>query len=399
MANPVHGKHVALGVAGSVACYKAVDLSSKLTQDGALVDVVMTSGATKFISPLLFQSITHRPVSSDLFDPRSEMAMDHVAIAQRAAVVVIAPATANLIAKIAHGLADDPVTSTVLAAGAPVIVAPAMDAHMFDSPATQENLAKLESRSFTIAGPAEGRLASGLRGKGRVLDTPDLLGYVRWVLGRGGDLEGRKVVVSAGGTQESIDPVRYITNRSSGKMGYALAEGARDRGANVVLVAAPSALRDPIGVDVVHVESAGEMLDAVSAESGDAHALIMAAAVADWRPRTPQEHKMKKGPDAGWSLSLVKNPDILAEVRGDHLVRIGFAAESQELVDNARAKLRDKKLDLIVANDVSGSGAVFGSDTNSVVLLDRNGGVQALAEMSKYDAGQRILDRVAKLVA
>ena len=399
MTNPVHGKHVALGVAGSVACYKAVDLSSKLTQDGALVDVVMTSGATKFISPLLFQSITHRPVSSDLFDPHSEMAMDHVAIAQRAAVVVIAPATANLIAKIAHGLADDPVTSTVLAAGAPVIVAPAMDAHMFDSPATQENLAKLESRSFTIAGPAEGRLASGLRGRGRVLDTPDLLGYVRWVLGRGGDLEGRKIVVSAGGTQESIDPVRYITNRSSGKMGYALAEGARDRGANVVLVAAPSALRDPIGVDVVHVESAGEMLDAVSAESGDAHALIMAAAVADWRPRAPQEHKMKKGPDAGWSLSLVKTPDILAEVRGDHLVRVGFAAESQDLVDNARAKLRDKKLDLIVANDVSGSGAVFGSDTNSVVLLDRNGGVQALAEMSKYDAGQRILDRVTKLVA
>ena len=397
MAHPVHGKHIALGVAGSVACYKAVDLASKLTQSGALVDVLMTGAATNFLSPLLFQSITHRPITSDLFDPRSEMAMDHVAVAQRAAVVVIAPATANLIAKIAHGLSDDAVTSTVLATTAPVIVAPAMDANMFDSPATQENVAKLESRGFTIAGPAEGRLASGLLGKGRMLDTPDLLGYVRWVLGRGGDLDGRKIVVSAGGTQESIDPVRHITNRSSGKMGYALAEGARDRGATAVLVTAPTSLPDPVGVGVVRVESALQMMDAVAAESADAHALIMAAAVADWRPAAFQEQKIKKGRGDGWSLELVKNPDILAKVRGNGLIRVGFAAESENLVANARTKLEDKDLDLMVANDVS-RGDVFGADTNSVVLLDRDGGAEQLPELSKYDVGGHILDRVAKLL-
>ena len=397
MAHPVHGKYIALGVAGSVACYKAVDLASKLTQSGALVDVLMTGAATKFLSPLLFQSITHRPVTSDLFDPRSEMAMDHVAVAQRAAVVVIAPATANLIAKIAHGLADDAVTSTVLATTAPVIVAPAMDANMFDSPATQENVAKLESRGFTIAGPAEGRLASGLLGKGRLLDTQDLLGYVRWVLGRGGDLDGRKIVVSAGGTQEPIDPVRHITNRSSGKMGYAIAEGARDRGATAVLVTAPTSLPDPIGVRVVRVESALQMMDAVATESADAHALIMAAAVADWRPAASQEQKIKKGPSDGWSLELVKNPDILAKVRGNGLIRVGFAAESENIVANARTKLEDKDLDLMVANDVS-RGDVFGADTNSVVLLDREGGAEELPELSKYDVGGHILDSVAKLV-
>ena len=397
MAHPVHGKYIALGVAGSVACYKAVDLASKLTQSGALVDVLMTGAATKFLSPLLFQSITHRPVTSDLFDPRSEMAMDHVAVAQRAAVVVIAPATANLIAKIAHGLADDAVTSTLLATTAPVIVAPAMDANMFDSPATQENVAKLESRGFTIAGPAEGRLASGLLGKGRLLDTQDLLGYVRWVLGRGGDLDGRKIVVSAGGTQEPIDPVRHITNRSSGKMGYAIAEGARDRGATAVLVTAPTSLPDPIGVRVVRVESALQMMDAVATESADAHALIMAAAVADWRPAASQEQKIKKGPSDGWSLELVKNPDILAKVRGNGLIRVGFAAESENIVANARTKLEDKDLDLMVANDVS-RGDVFGADTNSVVLLDREGGAEELPELSKYDVGGHILDSVAKLV-
>ena len=395
---PLEGRNVALGVSGSIACYKAVDLASKLVQLGANVDVMMTPAAREFVAPLTFAAITHRPVAKSLFDPRSEMWIDHVAVAERAGVLIVAPATAQTIAKLALGLADDPIGATALATAAPVIVAPAMDANMYDSPATRANVETLASRGVTIAGPAEGRLASGLMGKGRLLETADLLGYVRLVLGRTGDLAGRKVVVSAGGTQEEIDPVRFVGNRSSGKMGYAIAEAAIDRGAGTVIVAAPNALHAPVGARVVRVGSALEMRDAVLAECKDADAVVMAAAVADWRPAERAGSKLKKGDRTTLTLELVRTPDIAAEIDGDGLVKVGFAAESDDLIANARAKIASKGLDLIAANDITAPNAGFGTDTNRVTLIDREGNTEHLPLMPKYEVGHRILDRIATLL-
>ena len=398
MPNPIEGKHIALGVTGSIACYKAVDLASKLTQGGAFLDVLMSRGATNFLSPLTFRSITHRPVTADLFAPQSEMSMDHVAVAERADLVIVAPATAHTLAKIAWGMADDPVTSTILATRAPVILAPAMDAHMYENAATQENLSLLVSRGLVIAGPAEGRLASGLVGKGRLLETGELMGHISMVLGATGDLARRKVVVSAGGTQEPVDPVRFISNRSSGKMGYAIAEAARDRGASAVIVAAPTTLLDPVGVRVVRTETALEMRHAVGEESADADALVMAAAVADWRAANTAEQKIKKGSAETWSIELTRNPDILAEVAGEHLIKVGFAAESEDLLANAQSKLISKGLHLIAANDITAGDGGFSADTNKVFLLDPEGGTEELPLLTKYEVGHRILDRVSQLL-
>ncbi len=398
MPNPLEDKRIALGVTGSIACYKAVDLASKLVQQGALVDAIMTSEATRFVAPLTFRAITHRPVVTDVFDPQSELSIDHVAIAERADAIIIAPATAHTIAKIAWGLADDALTTTVLATRAPIVVAPAMDAHMYDNPATQENVERLKSRGYVIAGPASGRLASGLMGKGRLLETPELIAYLKLALGRNGDLASRKIVVSAGGTQEPIDPVRVISNRSSGKMGYAIAEAARDRGALAVLVAAPTALPDPVGVRVIHVESALQMRAAVLQECATADALIMAAAVADWRPVSAAAQKVKKGASGTWTIELTKNPDIIAEASGERLIKVGFAAESEDLLANAQSKLLSKGLHLIAANDITAQDSGFATDTNRVILLDREGGVEELPLMSKYDVGHKILDRVTALI-
>ena len=390
------GKNIVLGVTGSIACYKALDLASKLTQAGASVDTVMSYGATRFVTPLAFRSITHRPVVTDTFDPGSELSVEHVALAQRADMVVVAPATANLIAKVAAGMADDPLTTTILATGAPVMVAPAMDGHMYDNPATQENLSRLKDRGITIVGPASGRLASGPIGTGRLLETPELLGHIRAILGQKGDLAGYDIVVSAGGTQEPMDPVRFITNRSSGKMGYAVAEEARDRGARVVLVTAPTSLADPVAVQVVKVATALEMRDAVLKSVANADALIMAAAVADYRPISAASQKLKKGAE-NWSVELAKNPDILEETRGK-LIKVGFAAESESLLDKARDKLMRKSLDLIVANDVTAEGSGFGTDTNKVLLVDRNGSAEELPLMTKQRVACHILDRVRQLL-
>ena len=398
MPNPLEGKFVVLGVTGSIACHKAVDLASKLTQAGALVDVIMTESATRFATPLAFQSITHRPVVTDTFDPSSADAIEHVAIAERADVLVVAPATANTIARMALGLADDALTTTALATRAPIILCPAMDGHMYENPATQENVATLESRGVVVAGPAQGHLASGLSGKGRLLEVREIIGYVRWVLGRSGDLSRRKIVVSAGGTREAIDPVRFISNRSSGKMGYAVAEAARDRGADTVIVAAPNDLPDPVGTRVVDVVTAAEMLDALSAECHDADALVMAAAVADWRPATEAEHKLKKGEADHMTIDVVRTPDVVASISRDDLIKVGFAAETDDLVANARAKLVPKGLHLIAANDVTAEDSGFSADTNEVVLIDREGGMEELGLLSKYDVGHRILDRVATLL-
>ncbi len=397
MQSALAGKNIVLGVTGSIACYKALDLASKLAQAGANVETILTYGATRFVTSLAFRSLTHRSVITDAFDPNSEHSVEHVALARWADIVVIAPATVHCIAKLAAGLADDPLTTTVIATDAPLLVAPAMDANMYDHPATQENVARLRDRGVFLAGPAPGRLASGLLGMGRLLEPAELLGHIAAALGRDGDLAGRKVVVSAGGTQEAIDPVRVITNHSSGRMGYAVAEAARDRGAAVTLVAAPTALPDPPLIRVVPVRSAQEMCQAVLAETADADALIMAAAVADYRPAAAAEQKIKKTAADEMSISLEKTTDILAAATGN-FIRVGFSAESENLEANAADKVRRKSLDLIVANDVTEAGSGFGVDTNRVVLIDRELRAERLPLLTKYEVGHHILDRVATLI-
>ena len=396
MAGPLKDRHVVLGVTGSIACYKALDLASKLVQAGALVDTIMSYGATQFVTPLAFRSITHRAVVTASFDPDSEYSVEHVALAQQADVIVVAPATVHSIAKLALGLADDPLTTTIVAAKCPLVVAPAMDGNMYDHPATQANLTTLEERGVVIAGPGAGRLASGLSGMGRLLETPELLGYISYAMGKDGDLAGRTVVVSAGGTMEPIDPVRVITNHSSGKMGYALAEAARDRGADVVLVTAPTSLPDPALVNVVKVRTAEQMGDAIQGHLSKADALVMAAAVADYKPAAAADQKIKKAED-DLNIPLAKTADILKSATGS-FVRVGFAAESQNLVENAKAKVVSKQLDLIVANDITAEGSGFGSDTNQVTLIDRDLQVEELPLLTKYDVSNRILDRVKDLI-
>ena len=396
MPGPLENKRVILGVTGSIACYKALDLASKMVQAGALVDTVMSYGATQFVTPLAFRSITHREVVTDLFDTNSTYSIEHIELAQQADIVVIAPATAHCIAKLAAGLADDPLTTTILATTAPLLVAPAMDGGMFSHPATQENLAKLRQRGVMIAGPASGRLASGLIGTGRLLETPELLGHIAYALGKDGDLAGKTIVVSAGGTMEPIDPVRVIANHSSGKMGYALAEAGRDRGAKVILVAAPTGLPDPALVEVVAVKTAQEMCDAILERVKGADALIMAAAVADYRPTTEADQKIKKA-SADLTIDLARTTDILEAATGD-FVKVGFSAETQNLVSNAKIKVGSKNLDLIVANDVTDPDSGFGIDTNKVTLIDRDLNVEELPVLTKYEVGHRILDRVSKLL-
>lgn len=396
MAGALQDKNIVLGVTGSIACYKALDLASKLTQAGASVDTIMSYGATQFITPLTFRSLTHRPVTVDVFDPDSELSIEHVQLAGRADLVVVAPATAHFIAKAAGGFADDPLTTTILATQAPVLIAPAMDGHMYENQATQDNIEKLKSRGVHFVGPASGHLASGLVGIGRLVEVPQLMGHISALLGMDGDLAGQTIVVSAGGTQEAIDPVRVITNHSSGKMGYAVAEAARDRGARVVLVAAPTSLDDPAALQVVKVRSAAEMRDAVLEAVKGADALVMAAAVADYQPANVADQKIKKDRSA-LTIDLERTPDILAEAQGSFL-RIGFAAETEELLTNARDKLERKALDLIVANDVTAEGSGFGADTNKVILVGKSGEVEDLPLMSKHDVAHRILDRVTALL-
>ena len=396
MSGPFQDKRVLLGISGSIAAYKAVDLASKLTQAGAAVDVLMTYSATHFITPLTFRSITHRPVLVDLFDINSPQAIEHVALAKSADVLVAAPATAHLIAKLALGLADDPISVIALATSAPLVLAPAMDANMWQHPAVQRNVQTLTQRGAVIVGPGQGRLASGLVGWGRVAETPELMGRIAQTLGAHGDLSGRAIVVSAGGTQEPIDPVRVITNRSSGKMGYAVAEAARDRGADVILIKAPTALDDPPGVRVVSVETAEEMRQAVQDAARSADALVMAAAVADYRPAAPSSHKMKKEAASELAIDLERTTDIIASVPSG-IVKAAFAAESDDLLDNARAKLRSKGADLVVANDITIPDAGFGADTNKVWLLDEDSELE-LPLMPKYDVAMAILDRIAALL-
>ena len=398
MANPLEGKTVLLGVTGSIAAYKAADLASKLTQAGAQVDTILTESATQFVAPLTFRSLTHRPVVTNLFDLESEEAIEHVALAQRADILVVAPATAHTLAKLALGLADDALTTAALATAAPLMVAPAMDAHMWEHPSVQEHIATLTQRGAHVAGPASGWLASGLIGHGRMLEPEALVGHIKWVLAKSGDLKGRKLVVTAGGTQEPIDPVRVVTNRSTGKMGYAIAEAARDRGADVTLVTATTNIVTPINVTSVNVTSVAEMRTAVLDACVGADALVMAAAVSDYRPAQVAEQKIKKGgKDDGLVLEMVKTADFFVEVPVG-VLRIGFAAETENLIENARAKVDSKELSLIVANDVTKEGSGFGTDTNQVTLIDAAGEAEELPLLSKYEVGHRILDRIVGLL-
>jgi phosphopantothenoylcysteine decarboxylase / phosphopantothenate---cysteine ligase len=385
-------KTIILGITGGIAAYKAADLASKLTQAGAKVEVVMTLAAQKFITPLTLRNITRRPVVTDMFELASEYSVEHVALAEAADVVVIAPATANTIARLAAGIADDMLGTVVLATEAPVIVAPAMNDNMYRNSVTQKNVEKLKARGFTFIEPEMGRLASGKIGKGRLPETATIIEAIEKVLGKKNDLEGKRIIVTAGGTQEPIDPVRLITNRSSGKMGYALAGAARDRGAQVTLISAPATLSPPDGVEVVKVMTVADLREAVLKAVKKADVLIMAAAVSDFRVAKQSGHKIKKQ-GGKLSLELVENEDFLLELP-DNFIKVGFAAESENMVANAKKKLKEKRLNMIVANDITQPDAGFDVDTNRVTIIDKNGKIEDLPLMSKRDVAEKILDRV-----
>lgn len=423
-------KHIIVGICGGIASYKAVELVSQLQQAGALVDVIMTKHAEDFVRPLTFSTMSHRSVFSDLWEPSGRAAETHIALAEEAEILAIVPATANTIAKLAYGIADNMLTTVALATQAPLLVAPAMYRDMYTHPATQANLKLLRERGATIVEPEVGRLASGAIGPGRLPETSVLLGAISMVLGRKGDLAGRRVVVTAGGTQEPIDPVRYVGNRSSGKMGFALATEARDRGAKVILISGPVALEVPYGVELRSVETAMEMRDAVRSAISDADVLVMSAAVADFRPAAPAARKMKKegmgtrgggqeqADEGGFSLHLVRNPDILGELAraseehvvtglhrppdaaspGRRLIRIGFAAETNDIVSYAQSKLVTKRLDLLVANDVSRVDSGFGTDTNKVYIFHATGAMEDLPVMPKTGVAATIWDRIVPLL-
>src|SRR6266700_3900142 len=429
-------KRVVVGICGGIACYKAVELVSQLQQAGASVDVILTERAEEFVSPLTFSTMSHRPVYSNLWEPSGKAAEIHIALAETAELLAIVPATANTIAKLAHGLADNMLSAVALATKAPLLLAPAMHKHMYTHPATQENLARLRERGAFIVEPEVGRLASGDIGPGRLPETATLMGAIAMTLGHNGDLAGRRVIVTAGRTQEPIDPVRYVGNRSSGKMGYALATEARDRGAEVILISGAVALETPDGVELQKVETAMQMRDAVQNAITNADVLLMSAAVADFRPEAPLATKLKKvsgggGADGiaegesekggtvifdaegGFSLHLVRNPDILgglaealnrATTDGEqrskrHLVRVGFAAETHDIVSYARTKLVTKHLDLLVANDVSRADSGFGTDTNKVFIFHATGEMEDLPVMPKGSVAAVIWDRIVPLLS
>ncbi|MBA3642981.1 MAG: bifunctional phosphopantothenoylcysteine decarboxylase/phosphopantothenate--cysteine ligase CoaBC [Chloroflexia bacterium] len=388
--------HILLAVTGGVAAYRAADLASQLVQAGAKVDTILTEGAAQFIQPLTFAALTRRPVHTDLFAPWSGDALGHLSLARDAEVMLVAPASANAIARLSLGLASDLLGAVALSTSAPLIVAPAMEHGMFHHPATQSHLQTLRDRGATVVGPAHGRLASGAIGDGRLVAVGELLDAVRQALGRDGPLAGIRIVLTAGGTREALDPVRYLGNRSSGKMGYALAYAAIDLGAAVHLITGPVNLPAPAGIEVTEVESAAAMHQAVGDATRSADVLIMAAAVADFRPRHRQTQKIKKQPDTEpLTLELKRNPDILASISHTGLIKVGFAAETEDLLANAEKKLTAKTLDMIVANDAT---ATIGSGTSTAIILRPGQRPESLPEMTKEALAQHILEQVAEIV-
>jgi phosphopantothenoylcysteine decarboxylase/phosphopantothenate--cysteine ligase len=386
---------VVVGVSGGIACYKAVELVRQLMTAGATVDVVMTEAAHRFVQPLTFQSLTHRTVHTDIWEPWSGQEHGHVSLGEEADLLIIAPATANTLARLAAGLADDMLTITALASEAPLLLAPAMDRLMYTHPATQANLGVLAERGATIIGPDTGRLASGAIGPGRLVALERIVAAADELLAGRGDLAGHHVVITSGGTQEPLDPVRFIGNRSSGKMGAALASAALRRGARVTYIAGPGAAPAPPAATAIAVMTAVQMQAAVEEATRDATALIMPAAVADYRPRVVQDEKIKKRGDS-LTIELVRNPDILAELDRPGLIKIGFAAETNDLLANARTKLAAKGLALIVANDAVAS---IGADDSAATLLAADGSATPLPAQPKTVTARAIIDRLVALVS
>lgn len=403
MDKPLMGKTILLGISGGIAAYKAASLCSRLISLGASVRVMMTEGATRFITPLTLQTLSRHPVATDVFDERDASIVQHIDWADAADLVVVAPATANILSKMANGLADDMLSTTLLAVTAPVLVAPAMNVHMWEHPAVVENVNKLAARGVTFVEPGTGQLACGYVGKGRLAEPDEIVGAVVAMLAGPRPLAGRRVLVTAGGTVERIDPVRYITNDSSGKMGFALAEEARNMGAHVTLVYGRTEIAPPNGVEVVKAGSAVEIYDAVMDRLSQTDIVIKAAAVADYRPKQKEDQKIKKTSDT-LTLELVRNPDILqaigewksGQAGGSSLFVIGFAAETTDVERHALDKLNRKKCDLIIANDVSQAGAGFGTETNIVSVYDAGGLVTHIPQLSKREVAQRILELTAK---
>ena len=394
---PLKGKHIVVGVTAGIAAYKAVELVSRLYKAGAEVKVVMTRNATKFVSPLVFGEISKHKVAVEMFENVQDWNVEHIAYATWADAYVVAPATANMLAKMAHGIADDMLSTQLLATTAPVFVCPAMNSNMYSHPTVQENLSTLRGRGVHVLEPDSGLLACGVEGKGRLPDPQKIMDWVDFHLGKTELLEGKTVIVSAGGTQEAIDPVRYITNRSSGKMGYAVALKAAQAGAKTILVSAPTDLAVPIGVECIIVRSATEMKEAIDSHYDSADAVIMAAAVADYRVAEVADNKIKK--QETMTLELVKNPDILASLgdRKEHQKLIGFAAETQDVITYGKEKVRKKNLDMLVANDVSKSNAGFDVDTNEVTFIYPGDQIVNLPNMSKLDVAERIIQALADL--
>jgi phosphopantothenoylcysteine decarboxylase/phosphopantothenate--cysteine ligase len=394
----LQGKEIVLGVTGSIAAYKAVELLRELVKAGASVKVVMTQSAQRFVAPLTFATLSRQEVMTDLFTLDYDAKIRHIAATEGADLLLVAPATANVIGKFARGLADDLLTNLFLASTRPVLLAPAMDADMYRHPAVQENLERLRAWGVRIVGPAEGELASGIWGPGRLAETQEILKAVTEILQPMNDLAGEVVLVTAGPTHEPIDPVRYLTNRSSGKMGYALAQEAADRGAQTILVSGPTALTAPRGVEVIHVETAQQMRAAILDHLPKATVVIKAAAVSDYRFSKPSKSKLKKS-ETSHTLELVPNPDILKEIGAQKGARIvvGFAAETGDLLRQAERKLKEKNLDLIVANDVTWEGAGFSHDTNHVIMIDLYGEIEEVPLSPKRQVARRILDRVVHL--
>lgn len=393
----LRGARVLLGITGGVAAHKSVDLASKLVQQGAQVDAVLTEAAREFLGPAGLQAITRRPVHGSVFEDWTESYAGHITLGEESDVIVIAPATANVIAELAMGLAPDMLGASALASTAPLVIAPAMEDTMYRHPATQQNLETLRHRGALIVGPEPGRLASGELGVGRMSEPATILGAVRLTLGRHGLLSGKRIVVTAGGTREALDPVRYLGNRSTGIMGYAVAQAAIDSGAEVILVTGPTSLPTPYGAARIDVQTAVQMKDAVTEAVKGARAIVMSAAVADYRPKDVRSEKMKKSElGATLSLELVTNPDIIAGIDEPGLLKIGFAAETSNLVGHAQKKLRDKGLDLVVANDAE---QAIGSQDNRVTLVWPDGRVDEIPLLPKEQVAEMLIERIGQMLA
>lgn len=397
----LEGRNIILGVTGGIAAYKAVEVASRLVKLGASVNVIMTKNATKLVQPATFRYISRNPVCVELFDDAVDWKPEHISLADKADLLVIAPATANIIGKLAHGIADDMLSTTALAVKCPIVVAPAMNCNMYDNSIVQENIKSLIEHGFIIIEPEYGQLACGYEGKGRLPEPRVIVEKIKEILTTKRDLLGKTVLVTAGPTQEPIDPIRFITNRSSGKMGYAVASACIDRGARVILITGPTSIPVPDSAEIIRVTTAEQMRDAVLERFAESDVVIMSAAVADYRPAKVSPQKIKKEKER-ITLELELNPDILAELgqrKRENQVIVGFSMETEDLIKNTMAKLVKKNADLMVANDVSIEGAGFASDTNIVTIIGRSGVIKELPKMTKYEVANVILDIVVQMIS